>query len=265
MAENENAGSRGGIQVIERAARILKALKHEPSGMSLSRIAEAVSLPRSTVQRIVGALVAENLVMAGARGGGIRLGPEIAALAEYTRLNVVETCRLILTELSQTTGETADLSVLRGDAMIFLDQIPGVHRLRAVSSVGDAFPLTTTANGLACLAELPVDEARARARDEWRRGQVERSMEDFETRLAEIRTSGLAYDLDEHTDGISAIGIAFRDWMGNLYSISVPMPSSRFPSVKGVVEGAIIHTKRHAQRLITWPAPAGRSGQRPGA
>ena len=128
MAENENGGSRSGIQVIERAARILKVLKNDPSGMSLGQIADAVSLPRSTVQRIVGALVSEGFVATGARGGRIRLGPEIAALAEYSRLNVVEICRLILTELSQATGETADLSILRDDKMVFLDQVPGLSQ-----------------------------------------------------------------------------------------------------------------------------------------
>lgn len=250
MAENENGGSRGGIQVIERAARILKALKNEPSGMSLGQIAEAVSLPRSTVQRIVGALVSEGFAMTGARGGRIRLGPELAALAEHSRLNVVEMCRLILTELSHATGETADLSILREDKMIFLDQVPGVHRLRAVSSVGDAFPLTTTANGLACLAQLPVDEAHDKAIGEWARLGIDRDVVDLEEVLTEIRESGLAYDLDFHTAGISAIGVAFRDLSGNLYSISVPIPSTRFPKVRRDVEFALIRTKEHAERLI---------------
>ena len=250
MAENDNNTSRGGIQVIERAARILKALKHEPSGMSLGRIADSVSLPRSTVQRIVGALVAENLVITGKRGGRIRLGPEIAALAEPTRRNLTETCRLVLTELSRGTGETADLSILRGEMMVFLDQVPGVHRLRAVSSVGDAFPLTNTANGLACLAQLLPEEAHTIAINEWNRLGIDRDLEEFEARLAEIRNTGLAYDLDAHTDGISAIGTAFRDWSGNLCSISVPIPSSRFPRVRPRVETSLTRTRKQVEHLM---------------
>lgn len=251
MAERENNGARGGIQVIERAARILRTLKNEPSGMSLGKIAEAVSLPRSTVQRIVGALMDEGFVAPGVRGGRIRLGPEIAALAEHTRHNVVEACRLILTELSQDTGETADLSVLRGDKMIFLDQVPGVHRLRAVSSVGDAFPLTTTANGQACLAELPIEVALEKANAEWARLGVENDVGLLEARLSKVRKTGLAYDLDSHTDGISAVGVAFRDFSGNLYSISVPIPSSRFPRVKNSVEASLIRTKENAEQLLS--------------
>ena len=45
-----------GIQVIARAAAVLRALRDAPSGLSLGALAEATGLPRSTVQRIVAAL-----------------------------------------------------------------------------------------------------------------------------------------------------------------------------------------------------------------
>lgn len=241
---------RNGIQVIERAAKILRSLKEDQSGMSLGQIAEAVSLPRSTVQRIVGALQKERLVISGANGGKLRLGPELSALAEAARYNIVECCRLHLTELSQATGETADLSVLRGPAMIFLDQVPGTHRLRTVSSVGEAFPLTTTANGLACLALLDDTTARELALTEWNRQGIKRDLSAFMETLAEVRKSGLAYDLDEHTRGISAIGFAFRDWSGDIHSISVPVPSTRFKEIRPKVEATLRLTAKHVERMM---------------
>jgi DNA-binding IclR family transcriptional regulator len=202
------------------------------------------------VQRIVAALMAERLVMTGPRGRRILLGPEIADLAQQSRRNVAEACRLVLTELSQATGETADLSILQGDAMIFIDQIPGLHRLRTVSSVGDAFPLTTTANGLACLAQLPAEDAETLARAEWSRWGAAPDVAAFKQRLAEVRESGLAHDLDDHTEGISAVGVAFRDRAGGLYAISVPVPSPRFPEVRELVESALLKSRQHAQQLM---------------
>ena len=44
------------VQVIARAATILRALEEENSGLSLGQIAQRVNLARSTVQRIVAAL-----------------------------------------------------------------------------------------------------------------------------------------------------------------------------------------------------------------
>ncbi len=62
----------GGIQVIARAAKILNALGEQPGGMSLGEIAQAVKLPRSTVQRIVAALDSAELVRSS--GGRIASG-----------------------------------------------------------------------------------------------------------------------------------------------------------------------------------------------
>lgn len=239
---NDQSHSRGGIQVIARAAAILRVLRDNTDGMSLGKIAERVALPRSTVQRIVAALQAERLVIASSSGGSIRLGPEITALSEATRYNVVEDCRLHLSELSRRLGETADLSVLRGAAMIFLDQVPGTHRLRTVSAVGDVFPLTNTANGRAALALLPEDRARALVEDEWRRWHQSRDWASFADILAGIRETGVACDSDEHTDGISALGGAFRDRNGEIHAISVPVPSHRFLRIRPQVEEALLET-----------------------
>jgi DNA-binding IclR family transcriptional regulator len=242
LPDSKPAADRGGIQVIARAASILRALRANTSGMSLGQIAEKVNLPRSTVQRIVGALQEERLVIASGAWGNIRLGPELHALAEATRYSVVEECRLSLSELSNRLGETVDLSVLRGAGMIFLDQVPGTHRLRTVSSVGEVFPLTTTANGRAALSRLSDDKARKLAEDEWARRGLTPDWPKFSDRLAQIRSRGLAFDLDEHTGGISAVGAAFTDLSGEIHAISVPVPSSRFAEIRPEVERAIAAT-----------------------
>jgi DNA-binding IclR family transcriptional regulator len=241
---------RNGIQVIARAAAVLRALKGDATGQSLSQIAETVGLPRSTVQRIVRALQDERLVIADATGGRLRLGPEVSALAQSTQYSIVETCRLLLVELTQQTGETADLSVMRGAGMIFLDQVPGLHRLRTVSSVGEVFPLTTTANGQACLARLDPAKARALAIAEWERRGIKGDPATFEAGLAQIRAKGLALDLEQHTGGICAVGFAFADGLGDLHAISVPVPSTRFPEVRGKVETALRRTAEHVERML---------------
>lgn len=250
MAGNELENGRSGIQVISRAATILRALRDNQTGMSLGQIAEQVSLPRSTVQRIVGALQDERLVMSNAQGGQLRLGPEITALAQAAQYNIVEQCRLLLTEITEKTGETADLAVMRGAGMIFLDQVPGTQRLRAISAVGEVFPLTDTANGRACLAACAPERARKLALDEWERRGIDGDINAFETLLDEIRTSGLAHDVEEHTAGIAAIGIAFTDWSGDLHAVSVPVPASRYESAREKIEDALRSTSASLRKMI---------------
>ncbi|MBU2941120.1 IclR family transcriptional regulator [Shimia thalassica] len=250
MSEKNSKSDRSGIQVISRAASILRVLKEAQSGMSLGKIAEQVGLPRSTVQRITSALAEENFVISDAQGGGLRLGPELSSLAGAAQYNIVEHCRLLLNEVTQKTGETTDLAAIRGIGMVFLDQVPGTHRLTTVSKVGEAFPLTSTANGKACLAKMDRDEAIKLIRNEWDRNGIKQDLPKFLEQLEEIRKSGLAYDLDEHSSGVSAIGFAFRDWAGDLHAISVPVPSTRFVEQKAIIEKTLYDTSVNIQRTF---------------
>lgn len=220
-----------GIQVIARAAAVLRALRDAPSGLSLGALSERTGLPRSTVQRIVAALRRERLVLATAEGA--RLGPEVQALAAAARLDVPGLARPHLLAVARGTGETVDLSVLRGGRMVFLDQVPGSHRLRAVSAVGEAFPLATTANGRAVLSLMAPGEARrlleAEGATDW---------ESLSVRLAD--GDGLACDAGEHTPGISALGFAVLAPTGEAFAVSVPVPTARWAEAQGAVRAALV-------------------------
>ena len=216
-----------GIQVLSRAADILRALKADNRGLSLGRIAERVGLPRSTVQRIVKAMVAEKLVVPNAVSGGYQLGPEILALAQAARRDVAGALRPLIEALSRDTGETVDLAVFRNDGMVFVDQAIGTQRLRTVSAIGETFPLTVTANGKAALAWLDDGEVARIAAAEHRKLNPGKTPSDLAAEIDAVRKSGYALDLGEHTEDISAAGIAFRV-RGTVYAISIPVPSQRF-------------------------------------
>lgn len=230
----DSEDSRSGIQVIARAAAILRSLKNESDGLSLGQIADRVGLPRSTVQRIVGALQAEQFVIAASPERGIRLGPEIGALAEAARIDVLEMLRPYLVDLARRTKETVDLAVFRSKRLVFVDQIPGTHRLRTVSFVGDTFPLCDTANGKACLAKLSDKLVLSRLSEEKPPiAENPTALKEYLAEIEAVRGSGIAFDRDQHTNGISAVGAAFYDLQGDIYAISMPTPSSRFLTHEG--------------------------------
>ena len=142
------------VQVIARAATILRALEDENAGLSLGQIAQRVNLARSTVQRIVSALETEKLVIAATPNGRVRLGPTILRLAASVRSDFIALARPFLERLSEELHETVDLSTVGKDHLVFIDQVIGPQRLRTVSAVGETFPLYCTANGKAYLAQL---------------------------------------------------------------------------------------------------------------
>ena len=92
---------------------------------------------------------------------------------------------------------------------MFVDQVVAPHRLRAVSSVGEAFLLHCTANGKAFLASMsPQDLARATA------GPLPRLTSHTITdpavlleELDQVRAEGVAYDREENSEGICAVGM----------------------------------------------------------
>ncbi|MEM6636750.1 MAG: IclR family transcriptional regulator [Pseudomonadota bacterium] len=230
-----------GIQVISRAAGILRILGQDTDGLSLGQIARRVALPRSTVQRIVGALSDEGLVSTEKGSGGIRLGPEIQNLAQASFTDLRERMRSIMKSISDETGETVDLAVLDGKRMLFVDQVVGTQRLRTVSKIGEAFPLATTANGKAAMARLDEHDAAKLliAELEDTDGPAPR-LSDLLEEIAAIRQGALARDEDDHTEGVSALGFAMADQRGDVFALSVPIPSSRYHRVKELLETVLL-------------------------
>jgi len=86
--------------------------------------------------------------------------------------------------------------------------------------------------------------------NEWQRIGVQGDFGQILTELGKIRESGLAFDLNEHTDGICAIGFAFKDWVGDLHAISVPVPATRFESRKNDVEAALKVTAKNIKKMM---------------
>ncbi len=203
------------------------------------------------MQRIVVALQDELLVIGGGQRGLLFISPEVRVMTDASQSDIAQECQPLLAELTAITGETTDLSVMRLQSMVCLDQVIGKHRLRAVSAVGEVFPLTTTANGRACLSKLTDAQVCKRVTAEWKSLDIAGDMDAFPTQLQEVRRTGLAYDLGEHTLGLSAIGCAFEDRLGNLYAISVPIPTPRFDQARESVEAVLLETVKRLASMMT--------------
>lgn len=247
--DDDAATERQGIQVIARAASLLRALERRPEGLSLGDLAKAVSLPRSTVQRIVDALDKEGFVLAASSSSGVRLGPALLALAAATRFHIAEAARETLEALAKECGETVDLSLSDQDKVVFIDQVPGTHRLTALSAVGVSFPLHSSANGKAVLAAMP-DEEIAKLRRRLRLSAVTpntiTTWDQLDREINAVRRQGVAFDREENSVGISAVSVAIRSPSGELAAISIPAPTQRFEASKNELAKALL---KHAGRL----------------
>ncbi|MFY9916894.1 MAG: helix-turn-helix domain-containing protein [Mycobacterium sp.] len=215
-----DSGREDGIQVLRRAAAALDEIASAPGQLRLVDLGAQLGLAKSTVRRLLVALVEIGFASVDEQGR-FSLGDRLLGLGGADSARLAAMFRQTLEDLAEATGETVDLSVLQGRQMLFIDQVESTHRLRAASAVGVRFPLESTANGKAAL-ELIADEGLSR--------------------------SGIAFDRDEHTVGISAAGIAGRTSGGQIVAISVPAPSERFVAN----EKRIVAALRAAAKSSVW-------------
>jgi DNA-binding IclR family transcriptional regulator len=233
---------RNGVQVVHRAAAILRALSEEPTGLTLSQIADRVGLARSTVYRLVAALEDERFVVAASSSRGFRLGPGLASLTVAATRDLTALIHPHLVELSAELNETVDLAVLEQDAVLFVDRVMASSRQLLVQShVGALLPAHTTAPGKALLAELSDEEIEAilPPRLERMTPTTITSRAKLLDELDTVRDTGIAYVVEEHTSGICAISVAVGGADRAIAAISVPVPAQRFEGSKRSIVAAL--------------------------
>jgi IclR family transcriptional regulator, acetate operon repressor len=251
-SNSSRTGSAAGIQVIARAAQVLRALDSDPGGLGLAELAARVGLPRSTVYRIVASLAAEGLVVAPSSNGRVRLGPELVRLAEASRHDRWQGLRPHMQKVFDALDETVDCAVLEGDQLRLVDQIPATHGFRAVSVVGSTSPLHCTANGKSLLSALDDDEVIGRFPDrlEPYTPNTLTSRDELLAELRAVRKSGVAYDREEHTLGISSVAISVHAPRGTPAALSVLMPTTRFAHNEREVVRVLLRVRREI--AATW-------------
>lgn len=215
-------GRDDGIQVLRRAAAALEEIATAPGRLRLVDLHSRLGLAKSTTRRLLVGLVEVGFAAVD-DDGRIVLGDRLLSLASADAAHITASFRPALERVAESTGETTDLSVYRGGHMLFIDQVESPHRLRAVSAIGGRFTLHDTANGKATLALLDDVEVEAALA-----GLDPVAADRVHAEIREIRSTRVAFDRDEHTDGISAAGIAGRAMGGNIVAISVPAPTERF-------------------------------------
>jgi DNA-binding IclR family transcriptional regulator len=250
-AGTEGQSRRQGVQVIARAAQIMRLLAQEPHDLTPSAVALRIGLPRSTVHRILGALEAEGFVRIGS-GGRLRLGPGLTSLALAGRRDLRHEAAPFLQRLSSELRETVDLAVLDGSEVLFVEQFAAPRRLRIVSEIGARFPAHCTANGKALLAMLPTAEIE-RLLPEELPALTEKTITSrarLLVELDEVRRSRVAYDREEHTFGMSAVGTVIEEAAGTLAAATVVMPTARFAGNEEKVRDALVRTRAEIEAVL---------------
>lgn len=149
-------GLKNGVPIIDRMMDILTLLQHRPHGASIKDIAAALSLPRSSVYRVLNTLEHHGMVRRG--GAAYLLGPRLLALAAQVRpgdhLDLAEIGRPHLERLTDATNEASKLSVHGEDGVLVVATVHALHEYGLSINPGRFLPYHAGAAGKLLLAHL---------------------------------------------------------------------------------------------------------------
>lgn len=242
-----------GVQVIARAAEILRALLDAPGGMTLTQLSVKVGLARTTIYRVVHTLQSEGLVTAPDPDGAVFLGPELGRLATPTSASISLRVRPFLELLAQDVKETVDLAVLYGLNVRFIDQVVPGRRLREGFIFDELLPAHSTANGKALLAALPLRTLQSMLPSQLRRctPNTITSRRQLLVELDHVREAGFAFDREETDDGICAVGAVVYSQLGPQAAITVAAPADRFYRSEAAFAKAVATAAHQASQALS--------------
>jgi DNA-binding IclR family transcriptional regulator len=255
----ERATRRIGVQVIARAAHLLRELATVPDGLTTLELAERLDLPKATVYRIARALIDEDFIRPLPLGK-LSIGPAFIVIAGSMQNDLRQGVRPFLEGLSRELNERVDLAVLDGGDALFIDRYGSARGVHVASHVGARLPVQCTASGKALLAGLSQAEVEA-VLDGPLQGLTPNSITEkrlLMVELEQVRETGIAYDREEYAVGVTALATSVRDAADSVVAIAVQLPLARFLTDEGKVVAALLRCRSKAQAALL-----GKSAQQP--
>lgn len=254
----DNVKMKTGTQAVDRALALLKLIATQAAGVTTRSLVERSGLSRPTAHRLLRSLAAEGFIDRTPDGRGWALGPEtfLMGLIAQERYNVEDSARPSLQRLAEETGESAFLSVRRGNEMVCLLREEGSFPVRSfVLHVGARFPLGVGTAGLAVLAFLPldlVDGLLGDTRD--RRASLGAQHGDAQIRelLSRTRASGVSLNPGRILEGSWGMGAAvFDSHQQPVWALSITGIEPRFREDRRPALGRVLLDEAHrlTQRL----------------
>lgn len=236
-AAGAGAEDSGGIRALDRALDILDLIASS-SGLTLSEIGQRLEMAPSTVHRVLVTLAARGVAETDPATQAWHVGPTAFrhGSAFMRRSGLVERARPLLRRLMEQTGETANLGILNGDAVLFLSQAETHETIRAFFPPGTRSALHASGIGKALLAHVPPAQRRLMLQDMALQRFTDKTLTDadaLEQDLARIRARGYSLDNEERTPGMRCIAAPIFDLGGEAAAgISVSGPTLRMSDAR---------------------------------
>ncbi|NEM92282.1 IclR family transcriptional regulator domain-containing protein [Galbitalea soli] len=157
-AESEAAAPEASGQFVQSLARgldVVRSFDAEHPQLTLSEVAARTGLNRATARRFL--LTLTELGYVASDGRLFRLTPRILEIGYryLAGLSLPELAEPFLEQLSHRLEESTSLSVLDGDAIVYVARVPTRRIMNVAITIGTRFPAAITSMGRVLLAAGP--------------------------------------------------------------------------------------------------------------
>ena len=236
--EDEESLDRGSaaqtIATVERAADVLALFSGSASStLGVTEIATELALSKAAVHRILASLRSRGFVELEEDSRRYSLGTASLALGlAYLRgIDVRAIAHPELVALSESTSETATLSIRNGDTRVYVDQVRPPREIVMSVALGVPYPLHAGSSSKAFLAFLDDAELEAYLSGPLRK-LTDRTIIDPAALRAEvttIRRGGYAVSFGERQAGAASVAAPVFDHSGRVVAVvSACGPLERF-------------------------------------
>ena len=228
-AENDVGQTTYPIRAVERVCSILDILANSSSGVSLSEVAKAANLPKSSAFRYLSALEARHYVERDQSGNSFQLGVAFRPQRNEGIEHLAELARPALEKLRDQLKETTNLGVLDGTQVVHTIVAESPQMMRLAARVGDRGYIHSTALGKVLSATLPEERVRSIVAMSGMPTLTDATVTDIDQFLLELehtRTQGYGIDEAENQAAGRCVGVVIEN-IPFLAGISVSAPADR--------------------------------------
>ena len=247
------------LATVTKALEILDLFANVQDGLSLTQIAEATKLPKSSIFRYLATLEQFHYLERDEKTERYQLGLKLLQLGSLVanRLDLRNLAIPIMWQLHKRFGETVNLAVPRNDKVVYLEVLESNDVVRMASTIGGEEYMHATALGKAILAQLPPAAVENRLTLPLKQ-LTERTIADVQTLLSEleqIRRQGYAIDDREGNLQARCIGGAIHDYHGQVVAaISISGPENRLtPESARIIGPELAKASAQISALLGYP------------
>jgi IclR family transcriptional regulator, acetate operon repressor len=250
-------GSKQTIASVERAADVLTLFATiDAPDLGVTEVANQLQLSKAVVHRLLTTLVLKEYLVSDARTRRYRLGPMALALGvAYTdRIDIRRLAQPYLRALSESSNETATLSLRQGWSRLYIDQITPSREVKMTVAIGRPFPLHAGGSSKAFLAFLPQDEIERYINEHGLEELTDLTVTDpdaLRCELKQVRESGYAVSLGERQAGAGSVAAPVLDRDHHPVAVmSVCGPVERFREEVVPVKELLLDATRRLSREL---------------